>query len=613
MKPVYKTLLSLGAAAAVLTGAVHLFPAAQEPAAEAADTAPAPYPADMAARLGRVAGMQLAASPAPAQLPELNWQDAADLPDTGDPAARKGGTVRLCNVGPYPANFLHFGSTAAQFFHYNLFTMLEIHPVERHPATGDSIPGTAAAWSVQGRTVYYRLNPAARYTNGRPLRAADYVLGALLRLECGSTEGAALRAAVERVESLGDTLLAVTLRQERPQAEQLAAQLLHPAEPGFYADFSPGNYRELYAQRIPPTTAAYTVGRTQRGRLVELRRVQDWWAAGLKYYRNRFNPDRIEHHFLVDEAQAWELFLRGGLDMQQTRNPEAWERYRAAAPPAIRFREFTARYPVPPYGIALNSRTIPHAELRRGLMQAMDMDRAVAIAFRGRAERLHTFTTRYARISPQDTPEYRYSPAGARACFAAAGFTAQGQDGILHRADGTRLSVRLAYTPSDKISAIITALVQSAAACGAEIVPEPLPWQDAARRQQEGTHEMVFWATVPAEPVPDYARYFAAGATGYDAPFRLDDPQMERLVAQFAAARTTEEQAALAAQVDRRVQELAIWLPGWQENRVLLAHHPRIRFPDCPQCRFSTPAPYDIAEAHLYWVEDAQGEGGKHP
>ena len=83
----------------------------------------------------------------------------------------KGGTLRLSNAGPFPANFLAFGQSSPQFFHYNCFTTVAVPLVATHPMTGRSIPGVAEAWATRGRSVWFRLHPAARYSNGRPVRA----------------------------------------------------------------------------------------------------------------------------------------------------------------------------------------------------------------------------------------------------------------------------------------------------------------------------------------------------------------------------------------------------------------------------------------------------------
>lgn len=565
-----------------------------EPAPEAQTAArchePAPYPADMDARLGRVQGMALAVRAA-GELPAgLAWQDGAGEPEIGDPAAQKGGVLRVSNVGPYPANFLAFGSPAPQFFHYNLFTTVELPLAARHPQTGAAIPGTAQQWAVQGNTVYFRLNPAARYSNGRPLRAADYVLGALLRAECGDAGFEPLRDAAESLEARGADVLVLTLR--RPLSVPAAAALLHAAEPAFYAEFG-SDYRTRYADRVPPTTGGYTLGRTVRGRMAELVRVRDWWARELPYYRYTCNADSIEHHFLTDEAQAWEFLLRGKLDLLQTRNVSLWQqRLPELEAAGLQAATFRADYPMPPYGVALNAEALRSTELRRGLLHAMDMDAAVRLLFCGEGERLPSFHTGYGPLTPRETPPCRYEPAAARVAFAAAGYTQAGEDGILRNAAGERLSVRFTYTPNDKTSTLAAVLVQSARRCGAELVPEPVAWQQAARQQAEGRYQLLFWATVaPAEPMP--ARFFHSRAVGYDAPFRVHDAELD---ARIAAYEQTGAAAELAA-VDCRVAELAVWLPGWQENRIYAAHAPKVRFP-----RAFAPALYELTETHLYWI-----------
>ncbi len=580
------------------------------PTTAANELPPAPYPADMWAQLSRLAGVDVRQGDE-AELPAgLCWQQGLGEPEIGDPRARKGGRVRLSNVGPFPANFLAFGSPTPQFFHYSLFTMVEMPLVSLHPVTQREIPGLAEAWAQQGREVCYRLNPRARYSNGRPLRAADVALGVLLRARVGAAEWGALRERVESLRVLGEHVLVIRLREG--QSPLLAASclspLLQPAEPGFYAE-AEGDFRELYRHRVPPTTGGYTVGQVQRGRLIELQRVKNWWAQDMRYYRHRCNADAVEHHFLTDEAQAWEFLLRGRLDVLQTRNIVAWQRYLEGAEAVEQGQliphRFAADYPMPPYGIALNAAALPDIHLRQGVMQALDMDKAVQLLFRGEEERLTTFHSGYGALSPAETPTWQFNPAAARACFAKAGYTEAGADGILRRADGRRLSLRFSYSPSEKLAALTAVLVQSAAACGLELVPEALPWQLWSKQLRAQEHELTFWAGMAASPLPQPARFFAPEAVGEDAPFGVKDEAMNAALARYEQAADVAERAAALAEIDRRVCELALWLPGWKENRVRLAAWSHIRFPDAEGCRFSTPAPYDVMEAHLYWVEDA--------
>ncbi len=573
--------------------------------------AAAACPTGMWVELSRFAGVEVGQGDAAEIPPDLPWQTGLDEPELGDPRARKGGRVRLSNVGPFPENVLAFGSPTPQFFHANLFGAAEMPLVGIHPVTRREIPGVAEAWARQGQRVYFRLNPRARYSNGRPVRAADVALGLLLRARVGAAEWAALRELAESVRVLGEGLLCVRLREgiHLPLAAARLSPLLRPAEPGFYAE-AVGDFREAYRHRMPPTTGAYTLGRVERGRMMELLRVQDWWAKDERYQRYRYNADAIEHHFPTDEAQAWELFLRGRLDALQTRNINAWQRYlegeKAVEQGRIQRHNFCADYPMPSYGIALNAERLADLALRRGVMQALDMDRAVALLFRGEEERLETFHSGYGKLSPTETPTWQYNPSAARAAFAEAGYSEPGGDGILRRADGQRLRLRFSYSPSEKLSTLAAVLVQSAAACGLELVPEPLPWQQWARQLRERQHELTFWAGVAATPLPAPARFFAAAATGEDAPFALQDAEMDSALAAYAGAGDDAARATALAALDYLIYDRALWLPGWKENRVRLAAWSHIRFPNVPTCRFSTPAPYDVMEAYLYWVDEGE-------
>lgn len=553
---------------------------------------PAPYPADFEQQLTRQISPRISLHTADELPTELNWQSGTPAPPVGSPQARKGGTLRLCNVGPFPANFLAFGSPSPQFFHYNLFERIEIPLVWEHPATGQEMPGLAEAWCRQGEALYFRLHPGARYSNGRPVRARDFALGTLLRLRCGAT------LPLRELRIYSDSVLAVIPERMGSSPALSVSRSLRPAEPGFYAEYS-GNYAEHYAQRIPPTTGAYTVAEVQRGRLIALQRLPQWWAEALPGFRHTHNPERIEHHFLADEAQAWEMFFRGRLDMIQTRNIAAWHSKPEGEPAVesgrIALHSLRIHRPMPPYGIAFNTRTLPDAELRRGLMQALDMKSAIDVLFRGYAEQLPQFTSGYRNL-PHHTPQYRYNPAEARACFARAGYSEAGADGILRRADGKKLQAKLSYTPSDKLNTLVALLCESAAACGAEIIPEPLPWQNISKQLQEGTHELTFWATMPGLPLPDYERFFHSSSTGHDAPFRLQCPEMDAAIRAVQQAASPQEAAAACARVDSLIHREAIWLPGWMENRAQIAAWQHVQLPP------NYSGPYEVAESHQLWL-----------
>lgn len=546
---------------------------------------PAPYPADFQERLSRLVGVEISCSPDSAgnsdDSPPQEYGHAQPPPEI--PESERGGTLRTCNAGPYPADFLAFGSPVSpQFFHYNLFDCINIPLVRQDGRTGEILPGMAEAWAVtDGRRVRFRLHSGIRYTNGRPLRAADFALGLLLRAETGDRTWQRFRNEAERLEIFGERELCITLRHGGPLAPLHATALLTPAEPGFYGEFG-SDYAERYARRVPPGTGAYTVDTVQRGRMIRLRRINRWWGENVPSLRNSQVIGQLEYHFLTDEMQAWEMLRNGRLDLLQTRNIAQWQRMQNAAgfPRHLSFTRTERIQPHAPYGIALNACTLPDINLRRGLMHALDTAGATERIFRGEGRCLSRFTSGYPWSGKPPHPEYRFSPENARAFFAAAGYDCTGSDNILQRRDGTRLSVRLLYPPSERNTAFAEHLVRQAALCGAEIIPEPASWQLCDRQLKEKRHQLVFWAGAAGYHLPDYQCRFGEHAAGHDNPFCLPPEYMRDALRRYDEAENISDIAESCDRVDRLIYDAAVWVPGWVANTAYTVQDARVVIPE---------------------------------
>ena len=106
---------------------------------------------------------------------DLVWEDGMDEPEIGDPRATKGGVFRTW-MPQFPATVRPFGKESNNSFRGYLYDELEIGLVGMHPLTGKIIPGVAKRWAVSAdkRTVYYELDPDARYNDGVKVKAQDF-------------------------------------------------------------------------------------------------------------------------------------------------------------------------------------------------------------------------------------------------------------------------------------------------------------------------------------------------------------------------------------------------------------------------------------------------------
>ena len=60
------------------------------------------------------------------------------------------------------------------------------------------------------------------------------------------------------------------------------------------------------------------------GTNIALTAVDDWWAKDNKYWRYRFNPDRVNLSVARDPAKRFELFRTGDIDQFAIATADYW-------------------------------------------------------------------------------------------------------------------------------------------------------------------------------------------------------------------------------------------------------------------------------------------------
>lgn len=548
---------------------------------------------------------------------DLSWEDGQSLPRIGDPRAVKGGVLRLRNVGPFPSSLRTFGANSRQFFRYSMYDTVQLKLTELHPTALRPMPATADRWAVSsdGRTVFFHIDPEARYSNGRPVRAGDFAFAWYVRCHPNAqdpTAIAALRRKAEKLTIYGDVALALTLPTARPLAPHTAACLLPAEEPSFYAEYG-SDYIERYQWRAAPTTGAYEVkpDLMRKGRTITLSRVKNWWARDKKFYRFTANVDAIEHHFIPDEAQAWELFLKNELDLIVVRKTSAWQdklERNEVYDGLIEKHTFYARYPMPPYGVYLNTQTSPTNDLnvRLGIQHALDMRGSINALSRSTDERKLNYSEGYGMWSLDGLEERRYDPSTAREYFRRAGYTECDEDGILRKADGTRLSISLTYAEgSPQTASMMAWLRQYARPCGLEIVSDCADAASVATKVSRKQYQAAYWVTALPYPLPDHDAAFHSRFAHTESDNITDtaDAEMDAALEAESKASSTDELKTATLRVQQLIYDGAAYVPARKENCVRIANWRYVRFPDTPETPFSTPTPYDVEEAHLYWID----------
>lgn len=553
----------------------------------------------------------------------LEWQTGMDEPEVGDARAVKGGQVRLWINTPFPGTLRAFGPGSENFFNYSAIDNVWLPLVGLHPETFRPIPGLADRWAVSpdGKTVFYHLDPEAKYSDGHPVKAQDFLLNICLRTSDFAKDPfwtTLFRSTYDQITVYGDSVIALTMPSPGPLLPYMACVDFHPAHPGFYHDFN-ALFLERYQWKAAPNTGGYVVvpGKIRLGERITLARVKDWWAMDRKYYRYTCNADQVEHVFVSLENKAVEMFRRGELDMMNVRKPEVWEN-RLELPEVHRGYidkySLEAAYACPPYGLYLNcsDRLLKNPDIRRGLAHSVNMGMVIDTLFRGNMRRLGSYMEGYGDLTlPLNAPEYNKKK--AMEYFARAGFREMGEDGVLTNERGERLVVELTFADSSTLMTNVCAIIrQEALKCGVDLRLDPLTYNVCSRKVFEKRYQAALWAWPLQTPFPRLYETFAS-ELAYDSRgnpvgntnniFAVADAELD---AALDAERNAPDGAALKEALHRaqkRIHELGVWIPGWREPYTYIACWRWVRWPESPT-RFCSPRLYNPLESHLYWVNE---------
>lgn len=557
----------------------------------------------------------------PADLPaDLVWKTNDTDPEFTTPEAQRGGTFTF-GIPSYPATFRRIGPNANGFFRSYMYDNYAIPLTMPHPNTGETMPGTALSWafSQDRRTVYYKLDPAVRFTDGQPVTADDYFF--TFYFYCSPHIVAPWYNDFYTREFAGitkfdDHTIAITLPDERPDPAYYSS--IEPTPRQFFKDFGP-DFTTRYQGRFQPTAGAYYVDEAaiEVEQSITLNRVETWWGDSRRYFRHRYNPDKILFRVIRDAEKLFQMFLVGDLDLIEIRMPKFWYLVNDAAPYQRGYIEKATFYydrPCPTWGMYINSikPLLDNRDIRLGIQHAIDWQRVIDTFFRGDYQRLDHDTVGFGKFTNPSIKARPYDPDTAIQYFARAGFTERGRDGILRDKNGTRLSFQLTMAETD-VRKTLPTFIDSARKAGLELRPEVLESTTRFKKLLEKKHDIAFSAWNKVNKYPTYWEgYHIDNAIetlpdGTVVPKRQTnnitstrDRELSRLIDECRLAKTDEEVIRLGHEIQQRIHDEASFVPGYKVVTYRLAFWRWIRFaPD-----FGIKDSDDFMEAALFWVDD---------
>jgi microcin C transport system substrate-binding protein len=137
-----------------------------------------------------------------------------------------------------------------------------------------------------------------------------------------------------------------------------------------------------------------------------LTRLDDWWARDKKYWKNRYNPDRIQMNIIRETPKVFEAFKRGDIDSFGLNIAEYWYEKLPDSDPDVQAgyiykSVFYNQKPRPTYGLWINTSRplLDNRDIREGIQFATNWDLVIEKFFRGDYSRLDTSSDGYGEFS----------------------------------------------------------------------------------------------------------------------------------------------------------------------------------------------------------------------
>ena len=247
--------------------------------------------------------------------------------DYVNPAAPKGGTVRLSTIGTFDSfNVVVSGVKGSIAGAVGLIYQSLTTPSLDEVSTEYGLLAEAVRYPEDYSSVTYRLRAEARWHDGKPVTPED-VIYSLDVFKQYHPQYAAYYRHVVKAEKTGER--EVTFTFDAPgnrELPQIVGQLTVLPKHWWEGTNASGAKRDVSATTLEPPlgSAAYRIKSFEPGRSVTLERVKDFWGADLNVSIGSNNFDEIRYEYFRDATVSLEAFKADQIDWRTENSAKNW-------------------------------------------------------------------------------------------------------------------------------------------------------------------------------------------------------------------------------------------------------------------------------------------------
>jgi microcin C transport system substrate-binding protein len=171
-------------------------------------------------------------------------------------------------------------------------------------------------------SVRFRIDPAARFSNGRRVTADDVKFTFdTLKSDKGHPYYRFYWADIRRAVVVSPGTIRFEFRRRNPELHLIAASI-----PVFAPEWVGDTPFDKLSKKMPIGTGPYRIQKYRLGKDITFQRRNDYWAENKNTRRGMYNFDRVTYKYYKDETIQLEALKSGEFDFVYVLNSKQWAR-----------------------------------------------------------------------------------------------------------------------------------------------------------------------------------------------------------------------------------------------------------------------------------------------
>lgn len=493
--------------------------------------------------------------------------------------------------------------TARQIFSKLYDTLLVMDPV-----TLEDQPGLANKWTISDdkKTFTFHLNPAAKWSDGKPITSADVVwtYDAVMKKENLTGPWKVMLSRLNRPEAIDERTVKISCKEVHWLNMSYAGGIyVLPKHWWEGKDFNKVNFE------FPVVSGPYAVGEVKEPRSLKIVRRKDYWNNASPTIQGVSNFDTIEFRFYRERELAFDSFRNQDFDVFAVYTANRWvsetkgekfDKYWIAKQGIYNYNPSAFQ------GFAMNMRRdlFKDKRVRKALAHLLDRNRMNSTIMHNQYK-LHQsyYEDLYSTKHPCPNKPIAFDKDKARKLLAEAGWKANAKTGILEK-EGK--SLKITFLTRDSSSTKFLLIFKEALKdVGIELTIDTKDWSAWSKDMDTYNYDMTWaaWASVPLkDPEPMWHSKFVS-TTGNNNVTGFANDKVDALIEKTKQEFDVEKRHALIREIDQVLVDESPYILLWYIDYVRLLYWNKFGTPDQVLGKYQ-----DEEDAQVFWWHDPDSE-----